>query len=285
VQTEETTRAGETLVSARDLSVEYPSDAATARTLAVRGVTLELAEQEVLCLLGDSGSGKSTLAAAVAGVADTGGEASPRICGGALTVLGVEVRNLRRTARARLTGAVGYLAQDGGDRLNGGLTVAENVAEPIYLRDRRFDPGVAGQAVATLVDAVHLPLSVLRKLPHELSAGQRQRVALARALILEPRLLVADEPIQGVDVTVRGNVIELLRSTRSERPFAALVVTSELSVVRELATRVAVLHQGLLVGVGPLDSLVASPEHPYLKALAEVIRRDRPVEEAAAASA
>src|SRR5690606_10347051 len=127
----------------------------------------------------------------------------PEICGGSLTVFGTELRRISSRRRDRLALSVGYLAQDGAEHLDARLTVAENVAEPIYARDRRFSSREAGIAVATLIDAVRLPLGLMNRYPFELSSGQRQRVALARSLILGPRLLVADEPTRGVDVTVR----------------------------------------------------------------------------------
>lgn len=260
-------------VSARDLSIEYRSTNSRSRHTAVKGVTFDVFEGEVLGVIGDSGSGKSTLAATIAGLADVGApdDGVPSICGGTLTVFGTELRDIGTRARNRLTLRIGYLPQDGAQRLNSRLTVAENVAEPIFLRDRRFDLKEAGQAVATLVDAVHLPLSILERQPFELSSGQRQRVALARALILEPPLFIADEPISGVDLMVRHDVLDVIPELQAERGFSAIVVSSDLAVLDEVAHRVAVLQAGVIVGIGPLDALLASAEHPYLKSLARAV--------------
>jgi len=258
------------VVSARDVSIEYRSDGARARLLAVAGVSFELAPGEVLGIIGESGSGKSTLARAISGI---GGNAPgvPRICGGELDVLGTPLRRASRTDRRGLGLRVGYLPQDGAQLLDPSLTVADNVAEPIFSRDRRFDPAEAIRAVATLVDAVHLPLSVLRMLPYELSSGQLQRVALARALVLDPELLVADEPIRGVDIMVRHDVLHVIPELQSARGFSAIVVSSDLSVVIDVADRVAVMQDGMIVGLGPLASLIAAPAHPYLKVLARTL--------------
>jgi ABC-type dipeptide/oligopeptide/nickel transport system ATPase component len=177
---------------------------------------------------------------------------------------------LRRRARDRVTLRVGFLRQDGAERLSPMLTVAENVAEPIYLRDRRFNTREASDAVATVVDSVRLPLGLMNKLPYELSSGQRQRVALARALVLEPSLLVADEPTQGIDVGVRDGVLEVLSALRREREFSVIVISSDLSVASGIADRIAVMQGGLLIGLGDLDSLLEHPEDQYLKALAKV---------------
>lgn len=268
-----TTSGYGTVVSARDLSIEYRALNTKSRHLAVKGVSFDLFDDEVLGIIGDSGSGKSTLAQTIAGGAPdrAPGEGIPEISGGSLSVFDQELRGIGRRALDRLSIRIGYLPQDGAQQLNSKLTVAENVAEPIFFRDRRFDVRVAGQAAATLVDAVHLPLSILGRLPHELSSGQRQRVALARALILEPTLLVADEPIRGVDITVRHDVLDVIPELQSSRRFSAIVVSSELAVVNQIAERIAVLHDGVIIGIGPLQELIDAPEHPYLKALARTV--------------
>jgi peptide/nickel transport system ATP-binding protein len=259
------------VVVARDVSVHYRSNSVPAEVIAVDGVTLEMARGEILGLVGESGAGKSALALAIAGLAGFGGPGSgvPEICGGSLEVLGQRMRGIGHRDRDRVTLRVGYLAQDGAERLSSDLTIAENVAEPIYRRDRRFNTRDAADAVAYLVDAVRLPLSVMNRMPWELSSGQRQRVALARALILEPSLLVADEPTRGVDLGVRDGVLDALRDLQSDREFSALVISSDLAVATRVSTRLAVMQRGLLVGLGPVDEVLGSPHHPYLKGLAK----------------
>ena len=267
---------GAAVVSARDLSIQYRSNGAQPRFLAVRGVTFELAPGEILGVVGESGSGKSTLAMAVAGLAGVSrlGNGIPEICGGVLEVYGTRLRHVGKRRRDRLTLRVGYLRQDGAERLSPLLTVAENVAEPIYMRDRRFNTREAADAVAIVVDSVRLPLSLMNKLPYQLSSGQRQRVALARALILEPTLLVADEPTRGVDAPVRDRVLDTLRDLQRKRDFSALIISSELSVLTRIATRVAVMQRGIVVGIGAIDELLAEPQHPYLRSLATARNRE-----------
>ncbi len=266
-----------TVITADDLSIEYRSATASSRHIAVNGVTLQLRAGQVLGIIGESGSGKSTLAMALAGLADVRpvDEGAPQICGGSLTVLGTPMRRLGKKARRVLTLRVGYLPQDAAQRLNPGLTVAENVAEPIFLRDRRFDQNEAGKLVATLIDAVHLPLSALGLMTYELSSGQLQRVALARSLILDPELLVADEPIRGVDILVRHHVLNVIPELQAARGFSAVVVSSDLSVVQDVAQRIAVLQDGVIIGLGTLDELVTAPEHPYLKGLSRALASER----------
>lgn len=258
------------VISARDLSIHYDSRDAKSRHLALAGVSFELAPGEILGILGQSGSGKSTLAAALAGRLESRNDhlGSACISGGDAAVLGTSLRHMGARQRDRLHLRVGFLEQDGAERLDSRLTVSENVAEPIYSRDRKFSSREAGIAVATLVDSVRLPLGLMSRYPHELSSGQRQRVALARALVLEPQLLIADEPTRGVDVTVRRGVLDVLSELKRERGFSAVVVSSDLAVVSEITDRTMILCDGTMVGLGPIDQVLKNPVDPYLKALA-----------------
>ncbi len=257
------------VVRARDVSIHYRSNSTPTEVLAVEGLSFDIARGEILGLVGESGSGKSSLAMTIAGVSRPGrpGSGTPRICGGTLEVLGQGMRGIGRRGRDRITLRVGYLAQDGAESLNPDFTVAESVAEPIYRRDRRFDTREAAAAVAYLIDAVRLPLSVMDRMPWELSSGQRQRVALARALILEPVLLIADEPTRGVDLSVRDGVLDALRDLQEEREFSAMLISSDLQVATSISSRLAVMQRGILIGLGPADEVLRDPHHPYLKGL------------------
>lgn len=254
-------------VRARDLSLLYPSSNPQTRSIAVNGLTFDIAPGEVLAVVGETGSGKSSLAKAVALQADLIAADSPKITGGSLEVIGTQVRGISARKRDRLSLYLGYLRQEAGDHLEPRLTIGENVAEPIFSRDRHFDQDEAGEAVATLIDAVRLPLSTMNKYPHELSKGQRQRVAIAKAMILEPQVLVADDPTAGIDVTVRSAILDIIVSLQRERGFSALVVTADLSEVRRISTRVAIMHRGVIVGIGDLEEVLADPRHPYVRDL------------------
>lgn len=266
-------------VSADDLSIRYDAHGAAPEYQAVSGVTFELAEGEILALIGETGSGKSTVAKAVAGMAGTGDSGSPVITGGALTVLGQPMRALSRRRRDKVTLRVGYVPQDAGALLDPRLTVGENVADPIYSRDQHFDQLHAGIAVATLIDAVRLPLTTMNKHPHELSRGQRQRVAIARALILEPALLVADDPTAGIDVTARGAILDIVKDLHDQRKFSAIVVSHTISEVRRFSDRVAIMHRGVIVGIGNVDEVLDAPQHEYVEGLTRALNDLKTAEE------
>ncbi|MBK4346628.1 ATP-binding cassette domain-containing protein [Lacisediminihabitans changchengi] len=257
------------VVRARDVSIHYRSNTASPEYVAVRGVTLDIGLGEVVGLVGEAGAGKSTLGLAMAGLAyrTHPGLGVPEICGGTLEVLGRRMRRLGHRGRDKITLRVGHLPQDGAERLDSTFTIAESIAEPIYRRDRKFNTREAADAVAYLVDAVRLPLSVMNRMPWELSSGQRQRVALARALILEPVLLIADEPTRGVDVSVRQGVLDALRDLQQDRAFSALIISSDLSVATSISDRLAVMQHGILVGLGTPAEVLERPEHEYVKDL------------------
>lgn len=261
-----TAAASAVAVLADDLTLVYGRD----DTPAINGVSFQVAHGETLGLVGEAGSGKSTLARAIAAQSAPGEREAPEIAGGRLQVLGQELRGAGGRVRDRLALRVGYLPQDGGSSLQPHLTVGENVAEPIFQRDKHFDRLEAGAAVATLVDAVRLPLSVIEKFPHELSRGQRQRIALARSLVLEPELLVADDPTMGVDVLVRGPILQVVAELQKELGFSALIVGHDLRELRTIVDRIAVLHAGLIVGYGAVDEVLANPLHGYVRTLASL---------------
>jgi peptide/nickel transport system ATP-binding protein len=260
-------------VLASDVSMRYPSRRPDSRDLVVNGVSFSLAQGEAIAIVGATGSGKSTLATAIAGAAETGDARSPLIHGGTLRVLGYTMHGMSERKRDLFTLRVGHVAQDAGSTLSARLTVAENVAAPIFARDRKFDQRAAGDAVATIIDAVRLPLGILRKYPHEISRGQQQRVAIARALILDPAILVADDPTSGIDEIVRGAILDLLSELQSSRGFAAVIVSTDLGEVRRLTDQVIVLNRGTVIGQGRIDEVLDHPRHPYVQGLARA--RDR----------
>ncbi|ROQ06439.1 MULTISPECIES: ATP-binding cassette domain-containing protein [Rathayibacter] len=255
-----------------DLSVEYPPRGISGRWTALRGVSLRVEPGEVLGILGGSGSGKSTLARVLGGEgldgpAGAGARTRPVIIGGEATVSGHRLRGMPAREIKRFTFDVAHLAQDAGAVLRPELTVSELIAEPIFLRDRHYDPKSAAVRVATLLDSVHLPLFLLDRFPYELSSGQRQRVAIARALVLGPKVLIADEPTSGIDATVRESIVDLLTDLRRQEGFAAVVVSHDIDVLSRATDRIAVLVEGEVVAYGPLLEVLNDSRHPYVREL------------------
>ncbi|MCL2795857.1 MAG: ATP-binding cassette domain-containing protein [Microbacteriaceae bacterium] len=255
----------------QDLAAEYKTK--SGRANALRGVSLEVGPGQILGVLGESGGGKSTLARVLAGeLARKGpGGYDIRITGGDAYVGGIALRTLSARKRNRLTFHTAYLPQDAGDRLERTATVSELVQQPIFERDKRFNHEAARNRALQLLDSVGLPLSVLDRYPYELPDGQRQRVAIARSLVLGPNVLIADEPTAGIDVTVRDTVLSVVKRLQQDPAFAAVIVTHDLAVLRKLDARVAVLHDGVVVGYGAIDEVFGSPSHPYVSKLARAL--------------
>jgi len=257
-------------VRARDLTLRYRGGGGSQPVHAITGFSLDIAPGETFAVIGDAGSGKSTLARAIAGYTSRTVPRGVEITGGSLEVLGVDVRHMSRRDDDGLALRVGYVPQDAGLVLDPYLTAGENVAVPLFQRDRTLSRSLAGGIVAEAIDAMHLTLATIPRYPYELSRGQRQRVAIARALVLEPEILVADEATAGVDATVRGAILSHLAEVQRRRGFAAFIVSSEIGEVRRLSSQLAVLHRGKIVGMGSIDDVLTAPTHPYVERLAEL---------------
>jgi ABC-type glutathione transport system ATPase component len=242
----------ENAVRCLDLSVSRTGRGRTMR--AVDGVTATLLAGETLCVAGPTGSGKSSLAAALAGERGR----SIAVSGGDALVTGISVRRPGRAHRV-LTYRAGYLPQAAGATLPARLTVSEVISEPITARDRRVNQRALSVRVAALLDEMHLPLGAAAKFPYELSAGMRQRVAFARSLILDPRVLIADEPLANIDLEVRHVIFDAIRRRQQEWRMAALLVTNDADFARELDADRLILRSGHVVAAGDAEKLVWTP--------------------------
>ncbi len=235
---------------------------------AVDGVSFTVAARETLGLVGESGCGKTTISNAVVGlVRPTGGEV--RIAG--TPIARADQRTLREVrAKAQM------VFQDPVTSLNPRMTVGAAIGEPLLVRG--LDRGRALQErVASLLTEVGLRPDHAARYPHQFSGGQRQRIVIARALALRPALLVCDEPVSALDVSVRAQILNLLVELQQTHAMACLFVSHDLAVVRHVCDRVAVMYLGHLVELAPRDALYAAPRHPYTRALLAAVPEPDPV--------
>lgn len=221
---------------------------------AVDGVSFTLAHGGTFALMGPTGAGKSSLAAVLAGSSASG----LAVVGGEAYVCGIPVRRPGRQQRV-LTYTVGYLGQGAGARLPARMTVGDVIGDPILSRDRRVNARALAVRIATLLDEMQLPLGAAAKYPYELSAGMRQRVALARALVLQPRVLILDEPLANLDLEVRHVVGDAISRRREGYGMSALVVTNDMDFVRELGADALVLRAGHVIAQGSGADLLWTP--------------------------
>lgn len=211
----------------------------------IDGVSFVLDHARSLAVMGATGSGKSSLLAVLAGADEPG----LSVVGGDAHVEGIPVRHPGRAHRM-LTYLTGYLSQSAGARLPARQTVADVIGEPITSRDRRVNQRALAVRVATLLDELMLPLGAAAKYPYELSAGMRQRVVLARALVLQPRVLIADEPFANMDVEVRAAARDAILRRQADYGMSAMLATNEPELVRELSADVLVLRGGHAIAYG-----------------------------------
>ncbi len=225
---------------------------------AVDGISFQLKEGETLAIVGESGCGKSTTARCVVRLEDA--------TAGRIEFDGRDISTLRGSGLKAFRRDVQFVSQDPYASLDPRMTVGEIVREPLDVHGW----GSAADRVPKVRDA--LELVGLRpehsdRYPHELSGGQRQRVAIARALVLAPRLIVLDEPVSALDVSIQAQIVDLLRGLQQEMGLAYLLIAHDLSLVRHVADRVAVMYMGTIVETAAADRLYRHPHHPYTQAL------------------
>jgi ABC-type glutathione transport system ATPase component len=234
---------------------------------AVKGVSFELARGETLALVGESGSGKTTTAQCVLALTPP--------TAGTVCFEGVDVSSLSGRALKALRRRVQTVYQDPYESLDPRMTIEQTVAEPLQIHHIGGSRKERQALVSEALERVELRPAerFLSRRPHELSGGQRQRVAIAAALILGPDLLVADEPVSMLDVSVRAGIIGSLNRLRHESNLSMLVITHDLSTVAHLADRIAVMHRGEVVEQGPVRSVIRDPQHEYTRALLAAVPR------------
>ena len=256
------------ILQLNDVQTHFPVESGflfrhqTGTVKAVDGITLSVQRGEVLGLVGESGCGKSTLARTIM-------QLVPTTAG---TVL-LEGRNLTAASAAELLVArrdLQMIFQDPFASLNPRLTVYATLAEPLLVH-RVVPPEQVRARVVALAEKVGLSSQVLEKYPHEFSGGQRQRIAIARALALEPKVIIADEPVSALDVSIQAQILNLLAQLCREMNLTLIFIAHDLSVVKHISDRIAVMYLGKIVELGPATDVIERPRHPYTQALVSAI--------------
>lgn len=251
------------MLELRALSKRYPNGGTPLHPVyleAVKGVDLTIREGEFFGIVGESGCGKSTLARLIMGV--------EKPTAGEVWLKGRRIDDLPERKRRPMRPRFQMVFQDSGSSLNPRKRVYDLIAEPIRYHRLRKRAQMKAR-VAELLELVGLPAEMMKRYPHELSGGQRQRVCLARALGLEPELLVLDEPVSALDVSVQAQILNLLRELQEKLSLTCIFIGHGLAAVRYVSQRMGVMYMGRIVEIGDAETLFASPAHPYTRALVD----------------
>jgi peptide/nickel transport system ATP-binding protein len=269
----------EPLVSIRDLRAYYTIRGSFLDRLigreagivrAVDGISLDIRRGEVLGLVGESGSGKTTLGRALLGLVPS--------TSGSIELEGREVTRLSERQRRVLRRRVQVVFQDPHASLNPAMTIGEAVAHPLRIHGLERNREQLRRRVVDVLDRCGLSpgADFLDRYPSDLSGGQKQRAVIARAIILNPALLVADEPVSMLDMSVRARVLELMLSLKRDFELTYLYITHDLATARLVCDRIAIMYLGRIVEIGPADAIYADPKHPYTQALLRAIPEPDP---------
>ncbi|MBB3933825.1 peptide/nickel transport system ATP-binding protein [Kaistia hirudinis] len=258
----------EPVLSVRSMTVEYEASrgglwSKPSKVQALRDISFDIRPGETLGLVGESGSGKTTIGRAVLRRLD--------LADGRIFFRGRDITNVRGEELRKLRRHMQLVFQDPYASLNPRMRVLDIVAEPLIVYGIVKNADEARDEIGELMRLVGLPRDAHDRYPHAFSGGQRQRIGIARALALKPELIVADEPVSALDVSVRAQVVNLLQDLQKELGIAYLFIAHDLSVVRHISHRVAILHSGRLVEIADRDALYDNPQHPYTEALLSAV--------------
>ncbi|HXH01983.1 MAG TPA: ABC transporter ATP-binding protein [Candidatus Competibacteraceae bacterium] len=253
------------LLEVRDLVIEFPTRRRRGTLTAIDHVSFDIAAGEVLGVVGESGAGKSLTGSAIIGLLQAPG----RVAGGEIRLDGRRIDKLPYEEMRRLRGRkIGAIFQDPSTSLDPLYTVGEQLVETI-LTHIEVSPQQAREMAIELLADVGIPAPERRidQYPHQFSGGMRQRVVIALALCANPQLVIADEPTTALDVSIQAQIIKLLKRLCHEHGTAVMLVTHDMGVIAEMADRVAVMYAGRIVEIGPVQSVVKNPKHPYTQGL------------------
>ncbi|WP_232687406.1 ABC transporter ATP-binding protein [Halobacterium zhouii] len=265
-------RNEDAILSVRDLEKHYPVRSGLLRRVtghvkAVDGVSFDVREGETVGLVGESGCGKSTTATSLLRLEEpTGGE---------VFFEGEDITEYDKTEQKEFRRRAQMVFQDPNSAFDPRMTVGESVSEPLAIHGLRDDERQE-EIVSDLLERVGLSAEDADRYPHEFSGGQKQRIALARSLVLNPDLLVADEPVSALDVSVQAEILSLLDELQAELGLSMLLISHDLGVVRQICDRVGVMYLGEIVEVGTTEELFEDPQHPYTEALLASIPEPNP---------
>jgi len=274
-----TAHATDTLLKLERLRVHFPIHGGimlrkVAEVRAVDDVSLDLKRGETLGLVGESGCGKTTVGRAIVNILRTGSpdvEIHGKIHFNSHGDGWVDLAAMRRKAMRKYRSDIQMIFQDPFSSLNPRMLVRDIIAEPLQITQPGMKPADVDERVFWLLDKVGLTREQAYRYPHEFSGGQRQRVGFARALATNPQLIVADEPVSALDVSIQAQVINLLQDLQEEFSLTYVFIAHDLSVVEHISNRIAVMYLGCLVELGPAQDVYRNPKHPYTRALLDAV--------------
>jgi len=263
-----------TILKVEDLKKYFPVERGVFRRIvdyvrAVDGISFEIKKGEIFALVGESGCGKTTTAKLIVRLLEA--------TGGKILFYGKDISSLRRTELAR---KIQIIFQDPFASLNPRLTIGTIIGEAVRHRLEAAGGKVNGREIVEktreLLNKVGLPSNILNEYPHQFSGGQRQRIGIARALAMEPELIVADEPVSSLDISVQAQILNLLLDLRDSLGLSYVLIAHDLNVVRFLSDRIAVMYRGRIVETGSVEMVYEHTGHPYTKSLLEAIPTAEP---------